>query len=562
MFSRYLFQAMMVVALIVPAITGYLRAQTKCRTPEAVAGAVISSVAASASEQRTQQAPFEVNEATIPQLQEALAAGDITSRELVDLYIKRIEAYDQDGPQLNSIRDLNRRARRIARQRDHARKQGRAGGPLFGIPIIIKDNIDTKDQPTTAGSLALEGSVPQDDAFITKKLREAGAIILAKANLTEFANYLTTNMPAGYSSLGDFVFNPYDPRPDPSQPDGRPILSPGGSSSGPGAAAAASFAAATIGTETSGSILSPANQNSVVGIKPTVGLASRTGIIPIASSQDTAGPLARTVTDAAILLGALTDADPDDPATQVPDRIVYNDYTPFLDADALKGARIGIAFGKDMAGNPVYYYYSLSPAQRAIIDEAAEAMRKQGAEVFFVEIETARELANFNSSVLRYEFKQDLNAYLSTLPETARVHTLAEVIAFNDAYQNQDRFRYGQVLARASEATDLEAERPQYLADRATDLRLSRDEIDRVMAAKKLDALLFGANNGAAIGAKAGYPSIHVPAGYLSTDGAPYGVTFTGRAWSEPRLIGLAYAFEQATGARRPPASTPSLVKK
>src|SRR5262249_9206521 len=249
-----------------------------------------------------------------------------------------------------------------------------------------------------------------------------------------FANYLTSGMPAGYSSLGDFVFNPYDPRPDPRFPDGRPILTPGGSSSGPGAGTAASFAAGAFGTETSGSILSPASANSLVGVKPTVGLASRTGIIPIASSQDTPGPLTRTVTDAAILLGTITEADPDDPATQVPDRVVYSDYTQFLDPNALQGARIGIAFGRTPGGVNTYYYYSLLPPQRAIVDSAVDVMRSRGAEVFFVEIETANALALFNSSVLRYEFKRDLNAYLSTLPPSANVHSLAEVIAFDDAY--------------------------------------------------------------------------------------------------------------------------------
>jgi amidase len=506
----------------------------------------------------TGQARFEVTEKTIPQLQAALEAGEVTSSELVELYLQRIAAYDQDGPRLNAIRHLNRQAQQLADQRDQERREGKGGGPLFGIPIIVKDNINTQDQPTTAGSLALKGSLPPDDAFIVKRLQEAGAIILAKANLTEFANFLTTGMPSGYSSLGSFVFNPYDPRPDPSQADGRPILTPGGSSSGPGAAAAASFAAATIGTETSGSILSPSYQNSLAGIKPTVGLASRSGIIPIASSQDTAGPMARTVIDAAILLGAITAADADDPATQVPGRIVYSDYTPFLDAEALRGARIGIAAQRDLLGN-LTYYGSTSAAQQAIIAAAAEQMRKLGAAVFFVEITTAQALADFNSSVLQYEFKRDLNAYLSTLPVQARVHSLAQVIAFNDAYWDPYRFRFGQVIARASEAIDLEAARQRYLADRATDLRLSRDEIDRVTAANTLDALLFASNLGAAIGAKAGYPSVIVPAGYLSTNGAPYGITFLGRAWSESRLLGLAYAFEQASQARRPPPSTPPL---
>jgi amidase len=504
------------------------------------------------------QARFEVTDANIPQLQAALQAGQVTSRDLVELYLARIAAYDRDGPRLNAIRHVNAQARQLADQRDQDRQNGMGGGPLFGIPIIVKDNINTQDQPTTAGSAALEGSVPQDNAFIVKKLQEAGAIILGKANLTEFANYLTTGMPSGYSSLGDFVFNPYDPRTFPNQADGGPMLSPGGSSSGPGVAAAASFAAATIGTETSGSILSPSNQNSLVGIKPTVGLASRTGIIPIASSQDTAGPMARTVIDAAIMLGAITAADPDDPATGVPGRTVYSDYTQFLDANALRGARIGIGGARDLLGH-LSYYNNPNAAQQAIIAAAVEQMRKLGAEVFLVEIKTADALAEFNSSVLSYEFKRDLNAYLGTLPPQARVHSLAEVIAFNDAYWNQYRLRFGQVLARASQAIDLEAARQQYLADRATDLRLARDEIDRMTAANNLDALLFGSNLGAAIGAKAGYPSVIVPAGYLSTTGAPYGVTFLGRAWSEPRLLALAYAFEQASQARRPPPSTPPL---
>ncbi len=512
---------------------------------------------------------FEVWEKTIPELQAALEAGNVTSRELVELYTDRIEAYDQAGPRLNSIRDLNRRARQIAHRLDQDRRHGRGGGPLFGIPIVLKDNIATEDQPTTAGSLALEGAVPIDDAFITKKLREAGAVILAKANLTEFANFLTNGMPAGYSSLGDFSFNPYDPRPDPNQPDGRPILSPGGSSSGPAIVAAASLAAAAIGTETSGSILSPGTQNLLVGIKPTVGLASRTGIIPIASAQDTAGPLARTVTDAAIVLGAMTPADPDDPATLVPERVVYSDYTQFLDPDALRGARIGIAFGLNAAGQRTRFYFSLNDAQRAVVDAAAQAMRDLGAEVFLVEITTAQQLADHNSRVLRYEFKRDLNAYLSRfLRPRFPIRTLADVVAFNDAYQaahpEQNRFRYplggtdGQILARASAATDLEAERDAYLSDLALDRSLSRTGIDGALQAHNLDALLFGANNGANIGARANYPSIVVPAGFLST-GAPYGVTFCGTAWSESRLIALAYAFEQGTRLRRPPASTPPI---
>ena len=268
MLSRYNHSRIILLgAFALAAITINVGAQPEYRTPNSVAGS-----------------GFEVYEATIPQIQDALTSGAVTSAELVDRYVARIDAYDQDGPRINSIRDLNPMASSIAAELDRLRRKGRGGGPLFGIPIILKDNINTNDQPTTAGSVALEGSVPLEDAFITRQLRDAGAIILAKGNLTEFANYLAIGMPAGYSSLGDFVFNPYDPRPDPRFPDGRPILSPGGSSSGPGASAASSFAAGAFGTETSGSILSPGSANSLVGVKPTVGLASRTGIIPIASS--------------------------------------------------------------------------------------------------------------------------------------------------------------------------------------------------------------------------------------------------------------------------------------
>ena len=546
MFIRYSrLRTILFAAVAVAALSGDLGAEPQHRALKPATGS----------------SGFEVYEATIPQIQDALNTGVVTSAELVDRYVARIQTYDQPLPHINAIRDLNPMAGEVAAESDRLRSKGRGGGPVFGIPIILKDNMNTNDEPTTAGSVALEGSIPLDDAFITQQLRNAGAIILAKGNLTEFANYLTNGMPAGYSSLGDFVFNPYDPRPDPRFPDGRPILTPGGSSSGPGAGTAASFAAGAFGTETSGSILSPASANSLVGVKPTVGLVSRTGIIPIASSQDTPGPLARTVTDAAILLGTITAADPDDPATQVPDRVVYDDYTPFLDPNALQGARIGIAFGRNSLGTPAYYYYSMSAPQRAIIDTAADVMRGLGADVSFAEILTANELALFNSSVLRYEFKRDLNAYLSTLPPSANVHSLAEVIAFDNSYPNPDRFRYGQTLAIASQNTDLELERQHYLDDRANDLRLSRDEIDRLMEANGLDALLFGANFGAAIAAKAGYPSVCVPGGYLSTDGSPFGVTFTGRAWSEARLLGLAYAYEQATLLRYPPQSTPPLPR-
>jgi amidase len=483
-------------------------------------------------------ASFNVVEATIPQIQDAVRRRQITYEQLVRQYLKRIETYDKSGPKLNAIRHLNPKAIEIARDRDRHRA-GRHG-LLYGIPVLLKDNIDTADEPTTAGSVALANSTPPRDAFITRKLREAGAVIIGKANLTEFANYLANDMPAGYSSLGGYVLNPYNPTLA-ANGDGRPELSPGGSSAGPGSAMAANLATVAIGSETSGSILSPSNQNSLVGIKPTVGLISRTGIIPIAASQDTAGPMARTVTDAAILVGALTGRDPDDPAT---DRgSVPSDYTEFLIRDGLKGARIGVP----RAG----FQDNLKDDQKKILEHAIAVMREQGAEVIDVEIESAAELNSFKSSALRYEFKRDLNRYLGTLQPGFPIKTLADVIAFNI---KADAPKYGQALAEASEATDLEAAKVDYLADRAKDLRLSRDEgIDLTMRRHHLDALLFPSNVGAAMPAKAGYPSVIVPAGYLD-NGAPFGVTFTGLAWSEPTLIRLAYSFEQATHARRPPA--------
>jgi amidase len=483
---------------------------------------------------------FSALETTIPEIQAAVRAHRLTYEQLVRMYLKRIEAYDRAGPKLNSIRHLNPKALDEARDRD----RNRAGrhGPLYGIPVLLKDNIDTFDEPTTAGSVALAKNIPPRDAFITRKLREAGAIIIGKANLTEFANYIANNMPAGYSSLGGYVLNPYHLA---VNDKGEPVLSPGGSSAGPGSAVAANLVSVSIGTETSGSILSPSNQNSIVGIKPTVGLISRTGIIPIAASQDTAGPMARTVTDAAILLGAIVERDPADPATD--HGALPTDYTEFLLRDGLKHARIGV---------PRASWDRLKDDQKKILDNSVAAIKRLGAEVMDVEIPSAQELGAFRSGVLRYEFKRDLNRYLSTLAPGFPVRTLADVIAFNI---KAGALKYGQAVALASEATDLEAGKAQYLEDRAKDLRLAREEgIDLVMRRHALDALFFPGNLGASMPAKAGYPSVIVPGGYLE-NGSPFGVTFTGLAWSEPVLIRLAYSFEQATRYRRPPPSAPAL---
>ena len=496
---------------------------------------------------RAQQQAFDPFEATIPEIRAALTSGAITCRQLVQWYFNRMDALDAAGPKLNSIRVRNPQAFQIADAYDRLAASA-PRGPLFCIPAAVKDNIDTVDMPTTAGSVSLQGTFALDDSFLVKKLKAAGAIIIAKGNLTEFANYLTSGMPTGYSSLGGYVLNPYDPRPIPPplpNSDGRQALGPGGSSSGPGVIAAANLAAATVGTETSGSILSPANANSVVGIKPTVGLISRQGVVPIAASQDTAGPITRTVTDAAILLGVMTGVDGRDPATVSSQGLALTDYTPYLKADALNGARIGVAR---------QYWSTQGAEQQALGQKAFQVMRDLGATVIDVDFASFTQLNAFSSSVLSYEFKRDLNTYLATRGASTPVKTLEDVIAYNSAHSDA-ALKYGQVLALASQALDLYGNQPQYVADRATDLLLAKVQgIDATMDSNNLTALVFPANNGAAIAAKSGYPSVIVPAGYISTS-SPFGVTFTGKAYSEATLISLAYAFEQATRIRQPPGS-------
>jgi amidase len=517
-------------------------------------------------------------EATVEQLQLAMRAHLITSEQLVQMYLNRIAAYDQAGPHLNSFIHINQNALAEARARDLDRHRGRAHGPLFGIPVLLKDNIDTAGMPTTAGSVSLAGSAPPDDAFITQKLHEAGAIILGKATLTEFANFIAIGMPAGYSSLGGYGFNPYDPRPLPAG-DGRPVLTPGGSSSGPGIAVAANLVTVSVGTETSGSILSPGTANNVVGIKPTLGLVSRNGILPITADQDTAGPLARTVTDAAILLGVISGFDPNDSATNacLVAGTCLNDYTRFLDKHALRGARIAVPH--------VPYWVGFSPAQEQIMVDAIAALRSAGAYVADpYEIPNQAAISAFGicvsfpppgncSTVLMYGQKHDLNNYLATRP-TAPVHTLSDIIAFNNA-NAAVALKYGQAIFLAADQLDTSpgsTDTLRYRADRAQDLALTRTGLDAVFNGPDgiagtdddFDAILFPQNRGAAAPAKAGYPSIVVPGGFIPPAGlvinpAPFGVTFTGRAFSEPRLIALAYAFEQATRHRQAPASTPPL---
>ncbi|QUL98130.1 MAG: amidase [Candidatus Fermentithermobacillus carboniphilus] len=471
-----------------------------------------------------------LEEATVETLQRMMDDGDLTSFELVMGYLERIAAYDKSGPRLNSVLEINPDALHIAEAMDRERARKGPRGPLHGIPVLLKDNIDTGDKMhTSAGSLALAGSYAPEDSFVARRLREEGAVILGKANMTEWANFMTDNMPNGYSSRGGQVLNPYGP--------GKHDV--GGSSSGSAAAVAANLVTLAVGTETSGSILNPASANSIVGIKPTVGLISRSGIIPIAHSQDTAGPLARTVTDAAILLGALVGVDARDPATWSSEGRYFRDYTQFLHPDGLKGSRLGI---------PRSTFEKLGDDRLPLMDAALEALKDAGAELVDIEMPEAPK----DITVLTYEFKSDLNAYLRRLDPSVPIHSLKELIEFNEK-DPERMLKYGQTLLVASEKTSGTLTEPEYITARARDLYMSRTfGIDRILSTYRLDAIVFPHVFGAAIAAKAGYPSITVPAGYTQA-GRPMGITFTAGAYSEPILIRLAYAFEQVTKHRRPP---------
>jgi amidase len=520
-----------------------------------------------------------VENMSIAEMQQALTEGRTTATALAQAYLARIEAYDRAGPQLNAVREVNPEALAIAASLDRVKPSPRQ--PLAGIPILVKDNTATGDQQhTTAGSLALAEARAKRDATVAARLRAAGAVILGKANLTEFANILAIDMPAGYSSLGGQVRNPYAPDLDDK---GAPLVPPGGSSSGSAVAVAAGLAAAAIGTETSGSLLSPATQNGVVTVKPTVGLISRTGILPIAHSQDTAGPLTRTVRDAAILLNVLAARDPRDPATAHLQR--PEDYTRFLDADGLKGARIGVPSDPADPANDVYYG-KLPPRSAQVMKEVIAVVEAQGATVIRANIPTegwiggpGTEMAILNRNpesrtkneparrpiVFVYELKHDLNAYLRDWLTGTKIRTIADVIAFNEA--NRERaLRFGQDILLAAEATRGDLSELEYKSARAMDLRAAKQQgLDAYMDRHKLDAVLFPAWSGAAIAAKAGYPSVQVPAGFISgfnnkeTPDYPLGATFAGRAWSEPVLLRLAYAFEQASRARHMPPGVPPL---
>ena len=497
-------------------------------------------------------APFQLEEMTIRDLQAAMASGRYTSQQLVELYLRRILEIDRGGPALRSISDVNPDAVRIAGELDAERRQGRVRGPLHGIPLVIKDNIDTADRmPTTAGSLALEGAGAPRDAFVVERLRAAGAVILAKTSLSEWANFRSMHSSSGWSARAGQVKNPY-----------ALDRNPCGSSSGSGVAIAANLAAASVGTETDGSIVCPGSVNGIVGIKPTLGLVSRAGIIPIAHSQDTAGPMARTVTDAAILLTAMSGPDPRDAITERAQGRLQ-DYAAGLDAGALKGARIGVS------RSPVHFGYS--PHADRVVEAAIEAMKAQGAVIVDpVEIPSAARLDPCEMQVLLYEFKAGLNAYLAT--RGARVRTLADLIAFNRQERAREMPFFGQDLFEEAEKKGpLTSE--QYRTSLANCQRWAGPEgIDAVMDAHRLDALVAPTTSPAwptdhlngdhvrgassTIAAVAGYPHVTVPAGDVA--GLPVGMSFFGRAWSEPTLIRLAYAFEQTTHHRRVPRLLPA----
>ena len=520
---------------------------------------------------------LDLENATIAELRQALASESTTAAALVAAYLARIDAYDRADAALNTVREVNPDAASVAAALDTLKSPAR--GPLHGVPILVKDNIATADrQHTTAGSLALASARARRDATVVRLLREAGAVILGKANLTEFANILAVDMPAGYSSLGGQVRNPYAPQFDER---GVPIVPPGGSSSGSAAAVAAGLAAAAIGTETSGSLLSPACQCGLVTVKPTVGLVSRAGIIPIAHSQDTAGPLTRTVRDAALLLNVLAVADPLDPATDGLQRPA--DYTSALDRDGLKGARIGVPSDPADPGNDVYYG-PLSSRAAAVMASAIAAIEQLGATIVRANMPTAgwlggpgTEIAILNRNpesrtwlqpvrrplVSVYELKRDLDLYLRDWASETAMRSLADIVAFNAA--NPERaLRFGQDLFLAAAATRGDLSEPEYISARQMDVRSARTlGLDAYMGEHRLDAVLFPGAVGAAIGAKAGYPSVQVPAGFVGGDDTPeypFGATFTGRAWSEPALLRFAYAFEEATQARRPPPGFCSLM--
>ena len=499
--------------------------------------------------------PAELDEATIAGLQADMQAGRLTARQLVENYLDRIKRLDGQGPQLHSIIETNPDALSVADELDRERKARGSRGPLHGIPVLLKDNIDTADRmTTTAGSLALEGSIPQSDSGVAVRLRTAGAVLLAKANMSEWANIRSNHSSSGWSARGGQCRNPY-------------VLdrNPCGSSSGSAVAVSANLCAVAVGTETDGSIVCPASNNGVVGLKPTVGLVSRAGIIPISHTQDTAGPLCRSVADAAALLSAMAGPDPRDVATDRSAGHVQRDYTKFLDPAGLRGARIGVARAK---------FFGYHDATDRAAESALDVLRRQGAVVIDpANIPHAGEYDDAELEVLLYELKSDLNAYLAALGSSAPAHTLGDVIQFNERHREREMPYFGQELfLQAQEKGPLTS--PAYIKARNKCRGLSRSlGIDAVMQKHRLDALVAPTGNPAwptdlvngdhftgsssTPAAVAGYPSISVPMGFVY--GLPVNLSFFGRPWSEPTLIRIGFAFEQATKHRRPPRFLPTI---
>jgi amidase len=498
-------------------------------------------------------ASFELDEVTIGELQAGMMSGKYTARSITEKYLARIEEIDKHGPGINSVIEVNSDALAIADDLDKIACN--VCRPLHGIPILIKDNIDTADRMmTTAGSLALVGAKPQKDSFVARKLREAGAVILGKTNPSEWANIRSSHSTSGWSGRGGLTKNPY-----------ALDRNPCGSSSGSGAATSANLCAASIGTETDGSIVCPSSANGLVGIKPTVGLVSRAGIIPISHTQDSAGPMCRTVRDAAIVLSALVGVDPDDSATSDVGRNFKSDFTEFLKKDGLRGARIGV----------VRKYFGFSDTVDALMEIALDAMKKQGATLVDpADIDTIGKTGDNETLVLQYELKADMNAYLAKLGPNAPMKTLKDLIAFNERNHEKEMPYFGQDMFIKAEAKGPLTTK-EYLDAMEANLRMARKEgIDAVMDKFKLDALVAptggpawitdlvngdnAAGQSSSGAAVAGYPSVTVPAGF-AFGALPVGISFFGRAWSEGVLIKLAYSFEQATKVRTSPKFLPTI---